>query len=69
MKKAKTKISDERNTSPQKSVANPNSNSSEKRDDLHEISPFVRSISKGQKMPADIDFKKEHSEYLMDKHK
>jgi hypothetical protein len=67
MNKAKTKISDKKNTSPQKSEANPNS--SEKRDDLHEISPFVRSISTGKEWPADIDFKKEHSEYLMDKHK
>ena len=33
-----------------------------------EISPFVKSISTGTKIPTDIDPKKEYSEHLMKKH-
>ena len=29
-----------------------------------EISPFVRSISSGKSVPADIDYKKEYVDYL-----
>ena len=34
-----------------------------------EISPFVKSISTGNKIPADLDYKKEYSEYLSQKYK
>ncbi len=33
-----------------------------------EISPFVKSISTGTKIPSDLDYKKEYSEYLMKKY-
>lgn len=33
------------------------------------ISPFVKSISSGTKIPADLDYKEEYSKYLMEKYK
>jgi hypothetical protein len=33
------------------------------------ISPFVKSLSSGKKMPADLDDKKEYSEQLLNKYK
>lgn len=37
-------------------------------DDL-EISPFVKSISTGANIPADLDYKKEYIDYLIRKNK
>jgi len=34
-----------------------------------QISSFVKSMSTGVSIPADIDYKKEYSNYLSDKHK
>ena len=34
-----------------------------------EISPFVKSLATGQKVPADYDYKKEYSGYLTKKYK
>lgn len=34
-----------------------------------EISPFVKSIATGTKIPADLDYKKEYSARLMDKYR
>ena len=34
-----------------------------------EISPFVKSMSSGINLPADLDYKKEYSNYLVDKYK
>lgn len=42
---------------------------SEKKIDDFEISPFVRSISTGKSIPNDLDYKKEYSDYLMEKYK
>lgn len=39
-----------------------------KKDDF-EISPFVKSISTGKSIPVDLDYKKEYSDYLMEKYK
>jgi hypothetical protein len=33
------------------------------------ISPFVRSISAGSKIPKDLDYKNEYREHLLEKHK
>ncbi len=33
------------------------------------ISPFVKSLSTGVNIPADLDYKKEYSEYLSKKYK
>lgn len=33
------------------------------------ISPFVKSISSGVSIPADLDYKKEYSDYLIEKYK
>ena len=33
------------------------------------ISPFVKSISSGINIPADLDYKKEYSNYLTEKYK
>lgn len=33
-----------------------------------EISPFVKSMSTGSKIPADLDYKKEYSEHLLKKY-
>ncbi|MFN2260709.1 MAG: DUF6364 family protein [Psychroflexus sp.] len=40
----------------------------DKSDDF-EISPFVKSISTGTSIPDDLDYKKEYSDYLIEKHK
>ena len=34
-----------------------------------EISPFVRSMQTGVKLPADFDYKKEYGEFLAEKYK
>jgi hypothetical protein len=34
-----------------------------------EISPFVKSISTGTEIPASLDYKKEHTDYLNEKYK
>jgi len=34
-----------------------------------EISPFVRSMSSGIQIPADLDYKNDYSNYLTEKHK
>ncbi|WP_268034098.1 DUF6364 family protein [Algoriphagus sp. PAP.12] len=34
-----------------------------------EISPFVKSISTGVEIPADLDYKKEYSDFLIEKYK
>lgn len=40
-------------------------------DESHEfeISPFVKSISSGTEIPADLDYKREYSDYLIEKYK
>jgi hypothetical protein len=40
-----------------------------KNDSTIEISPFVKSLSTGSKIPSDLDYKKEYSEHLMNKYK
>jgi len=45
-----------------------NKNNSKDSDDI-EISPFVKSMSTGVKIPADFDYKKEYGEYLTQKYK
>ena len=42
---------------------------SNKDTDELEISPFVRSISTGKKIPTDLDYKKEYSDHLLEKYK
>ena len=42
---------------------------SEKNGNQLEISPFVKSIATGTKTPTDLDYKKDYSDYLMEKHK
>lgn len=34
-----------------------------------QISPFVKSIATGKKLPIDLDYKKEYSDYLTEKYK
>ena len=34
-----------------------------------EISPFVKSISTGKKLPTDLDYKKEYTDHLLEKYK
>lgn len=34
-----------------------------------EISPFVKSISTGNEIPIDLDYKKEYSDFLIEKYK
>jgi hypothetical protein len=34
-----------------------------------EISPFVKSLSSGISIPNDLDYKKEYSDYMSNKHK
>ncbi|WPR71222.1 DUF6364 family protein [Flavobacterium sp. NG2] len=46
-----------------------NSLTSEKTTDDIQISPFVKSLSSGIKIPADYDYKKDRAEYLDQKHK
>tara|TARA_R110000765_G_scaffold425581_1_gene538800 strand:- start:1385 stop:1633 length:249 start_codon:yes stop_codon:yes gene_type:complete len=41
----------------------------EAEEDEFEISPFVKSISTGKSIPADLDYKKEYSDHLMEKYK
>lgn len=41
----------------------------EGKDDYFEISPFVKSISTGKSIPADLDYKKEYFENLKEKYK
>ena len=41
----------------------------EKNNEGLEISPFVKSISTGKKLPPDLDYKKEYSDHLLDKYK
>ncbi len=38
-------------------------------DNDFEISPFVRSMQTGVKLPADLDYKKEYGDYLAEKYK
>ena len=38
-------------------------------DNDFEISPFVRSMKTGVKLPADLDYKKEYGDYLAEKYK
>jgi len=40
-----------------------------KMDDESEISPFVKSLKSGIKLPANFDYKKEYSDYLAEKYK
>lgn len=40
----------------------------ETKDDI-EISPFVKSLQTGVKIPADFDYKEAYSDYLAEKHK
>ncbi len=42
---------------------------SDEKDDEFEISPFVKSISTGVKVPADLDYKKEYKDHLLEKNK
>ncbi|MGM0934456.1 MAG: DUF6364 family protein [Bacteroidota bacterium] len=41
----------------------------EEEDTDFEISPFVKSLATGAKIPADLDYKKEYSEQLLEKYK
>jgi hypothetical protein len=41
----------------------------EKNDKNFEISPFVKSMQTGVKIPADCDYKKEYGDYLAEKYK
>lgn len=34
-----------------------------------QISPFVKSLATGTKIPADLDYKNEYSDHLMEKYK
>lgn len=43
-------------------------NDSEDNDEI-KISPFVKSMTTGVNIPADLDYKKEYSNYLTEKHK
>lgn len=36
--------------------------------DNFQISPFVKSMATGKSIPANLDYKKEYAERLMDKH-
>lgn len=42
---------------------------SEEHKDKFEISPFVKSIATGGKIPMDLDYKNEYSDYLIEKYK
>ena len=46
-----------------------NSLTSDKTNNDIQISPFVKSLSSGIKVPADYDYKKERTDYLEQKHK
>jgi len=45
-----------------------NQNDSEDNDEI-KISPFVKSMTTGVNIPADLDYKKEYSNYLTEKYK
>ncbi len=45
-----------------------NNDTPKETDDI-EISPFVKSMATGFKIPADFDYKKEYSDYLTKKYK
>ena len=49
-----------------KSLIDKNSNESE---DNFEISPFVKSMQTGVKIPADFDYKNAYDDYLTEKYK
>jgi len=38
-------------------------------DDIIMISPFVKSLSSGVKVPSDLDYKKEYIDHLQEKYK
>jgi hypothetical protein len=40
-----------------------------KKENEIEISPFVKSLSTGLKIPADLDYKKDYSNFLTEKYK
>ena len=42
---------------------------SEDNKDDFEISPFIKSIATGNKIPTDLDYKNEYSDYLIEKYK
>lgn len=42
---------------------------SEKSEDHFQISPFVKSIATGKSIPADLDYKREYSDHLLEKYK
>ncbi len=44
-------------------------NNNPKETDDIEISPFVKSIATGVKIPTDFDYKKEYGDYLANKYK
>jgi len=46
-----------------------NSLTSDKMDNEMQISPFVKSLSSGIKLPADYDYKKDRADYLQNKYK
>ncbi|HEU4497342.1 MAG TPA: DUF6364 family protein [Flavobacterium sp.] len=46
-----------------------NSLTSEKHNDALEISPFIKSLSSGIRLPDDYDYKKDRADYLEQKHK
>ena len=46
-----------------------NSLTSDKTNDDLQISPFVKSLSSGIKIPADYDYKKDRADYLEQKYK
>lgn len=46
-----------------------NSLTSDKTNNDIQISPFVKSLSSGIKIPADYDYKKDHADYLEQKYK
>jgi hypothetical protein len=46
-----------------------NSLTSDKSNDDIQISPFVKSLSSGIKIPADYDYKKDRADYLEQKYK
>lgn len=41
----------------------------EKKEDQFEISPYVKSIATGKKIPTDLDYKKDYSNHLIEKYK
>lgn len=41
----------------------------EKKEDHFEISPYVKSIASGKKIPTDLDYKKDYSSHLIEKYK